>query len=51
MVTVLIAVPEPIRRKLADISERTGIARNELVRRALAEWLARHAQRKGKGPR
>jgi hypothetical protein len=48
MVTVLIAIPASVRRHLAAISKRTGITRNELVRRALAEWLASHSRRKRK---
>ena len=48
MVTVLIAIPKPIQRRLAALSKRTGVTRNELVRRALAEWLARRPQRKRK---
>jgi len=51
MVTVLIAIPESIRGKLAAISKRTGVTRNELVRRALAEWLAAHARRNRKETR
>ena len=48
---VLIAMPEPIRRKLAAISKRTGVARNELVRRALVEWLDANVRRNRKETR
>jgi len=48
MATVLIAIPDSVRRRLAAISKRTGITRNELVRRALAEWLASQARQSRK---
>jgi len=48
MVPVLVAIPKAIRRQLAAVTAQTGITRNELVRRALAEWLERYARQKGK---
>ena len=48
MVPILVAIPKALRRQLAAVTAKTGITRNELVRRALVEWLERNARRKGK---
>lgn len=46
MAPLLVAFPKAMLAALARISRETGLTRNEVVRRAVTEWLERH--RKGK---
>jgi len=43
-----VALPEGVHRRLAKAAERRGTVMTELVRQAVAEWLARNERRGGK---
>jgi predicted transcriptional regulator len=39
-----IRLPEPLQRNLSEIAARTGRSESQLVREALADFVARHAR-------
>ena len=48
MAMLSVAMPKPTQRRLVALSKRTGMTVNELVRRAVAEWLERAASARRK---
>jgi hypothetical protein len=49
MVRTSIALPESLHKRYKLASIETGAVVTELLRRAAAEWIEKHARRKGRG--